>query len=74
VHQHLLQQGQVDLLHVQADELWVKLVGRRVWMALALAGVDNLTAPLYRLSTTWHTRSTHAAPHERSALFPHIAW
>jgi transposase-like protein len=37
VHQHLVQQGQVDLQHVQADELWVKLVGQRVWMALALA-------------------------------------
>jgi transposase-like protein len=31
------QQGQVDRQHVQADELWVKLVGRRVWMAMALA-------------------------------------
>ena len=37
VHQHLVQQGQGDLQHVQADELWVKLVGQRVWMALALA-------------------------------------
>ena len=37
VHRHLVQQGQVDLQHVQADELWVKLVGQRVWMALALA-------------------------------------
>jgi hypothetical protein len=37
VHQHIVQQGQVDLQHVQADELWVKLVGRRVWMAMALA-------------------------------------
>ena len=37
VHEHLVQQGQVDLQHVQADELWVKLVGQRVWMALALA-------------------------------------
>jgi transposase-like protein len=36
VHEHLVQQGQVDLQHVQADELWVKLVGQRVWMALAL--------------------------------------
>ena len=36
VHQHLVQQGQVDLPHVQADELWVKLVGRRVWMAMAV--------------------------------------
>jgi transposase-like protein len=25
VHQHVVQQGQVDLQHVQADELWVKL-------------------------------------------------
>ena len=42
VHQHLVQQGQVDLQHVQADELWVKLVGRRVWMALALAVPSRL--------------------------------
>ena len=33
----LVQAGQLDLGHVQADELWVKLVGRNVWMALALA-------------------------------------
>lgn len=37
VHAHLVQRGQVDLQHVQADELWVKLVGQRIWMALALA-------------------------------------
>ena len=37
VHQHLVQQGQVEVGHVQADELWVKLVGRRVWLAMALA-------------------------------------
>jgi hypothetical protein len=37
VHEHLVQQGQVDLGHVQADELWVKQVGGKVWMALALA-------------------------------------
>jgi transposase-like protein len=37
VHAHLVQQGHGDLQHVQADELWVKLVGQRVWMALALA-------------------------------------
>jgi hypothetical protein len=37
VHEHLVLQGQVDVQHVQADELWVKRVGRRVWMALALA-------------------------------------
>jgi transposase-like protein len=37
VHAHLVQQGHVDVQHVQADELWVKLVGQRVWLALALA-------------------------------------
>lgn len=37
VHQHLISQGTLDLQHVQADELWVKLVGRKVWMAMALA-------------------------------------
>lgn len=42
VHEHLVQQGQVDLGHVQADELWVKLVGRKVWMALALAVPSRL--------------------------------
>jgi transposase-like protein len=42
LHQHVVQQGQVDLQHVQADELWVKLVGRRVWMAMALAVPSRL--------------------------------
>ena len=37
VHAHLVEQGQVDLQHPQADELWVKQVGAKVWMALALA-------------------------------------
>jgi transposase-like protein len=42
VHQHIVQQGQVDVQHVQADELWVKLVGGRVWMAMALAVPSRL--------------------------------
>jgi transposase-like protein len=42
VHQHLVVQGQLDLGHVQADELWVKLVGRRVWLAMALAVPSRL--------------------------------
>jgi transposase-like protein len=42
VHQHVVQQGQVDLQHVQADELWVKLVGRRVWLAMAMAVPSRL--------------------------------
>jgi transposase-like protein len=42
VHEHLVEQGQVDLRHVQADELWVKRVGGKVWMALALAVPSRL--------------------------------
>jgi hypothetical protein len=42
VHQHVVQQGQVDVQHGQADELWVKLVGRRVWMAMAIAVPSRL--------------------------------
>lgn len=37
VHQHLVQNGQTDVQHVQADEIWSKLVGRNVWMAMAMA-------------------------------------
>jgi hypothetical protein len=42
VHEHLVEQGHVDLQHVQADELWVKQVGGKVWMALALAVPSRL--------------------------------
>ena len=42
VHEAMIEQGQVDLQHVQADELWVKLVGRRVWMAMAMAVPSRL--------------------------------
>jgi transposase-like protein len=42
VHQHVVQRGRVDLQHVQADELWVQVVGRRVWMAMALAVPSRL--------------------------------
>jgi hypothetical protein len=42
VHEHLVQQGQVDLGHVQADELWGTLVGRKVWLAMALAVPSRL--------------------------------
>jgi transposase-like protein len=41
-HEHLVQQGQVDLQHVQADELWGKLVGHRAWLAMALAVPSRL--------------------------------
>jgi hypothetical protein len=35
-HELDLHQGQIDLQHVQADELWVKIVGRKLWMAMAV--------------------------------------
>jgi hypothetical protein len=42
VHEQLVQQGQVELQHVQADELWVKLVGQRLWLALAICVPSRL--------------------------------
>ncbi len=42
VHEHIVQQGKVDLQHVQADEIWVKMVGMKVWMAMALAVPSRL--------------------------------
>jgi transposase-like protein len=42
VHAHVVQQGRVDLRHVQADEMWIKMVGRRVWMAMAMAVPSRL--------------------------------
>jgi transposase-like protein len=42
VHQAIVEQGQVDLGHVQADEPWVKLVAKRVWMAMAMAVPSRL--------------------------------
>jgi transposase-like protein len=42
LHGHLVQRGQVDLRHVQADELYVKTVGGRLWMAMAMAVPSRL--------------------------------
>lgn len=42
VHEHLVAAGQIDVQHVQADEVWVKLVRKRVWMAMALAAPSRL--------------------------------
>jgi transposase-like protein len=42
VHEHLVQAGRVEVGHAQADELWVKLVGRKVWLAMALAVPSRL--------------------------------
>ena len=42
LHEHFVAQGEVDLGHVQADELWVKMVKQRVWMAMAMAVPSRL--------------------------------
>jgi hypothetical protein len=36
VHQHLVEQGQLDLMHVQADEIRVKGCKMVAWMGLAM--------------------------------------
>jgi transposase-like protein len=36
VHEHLVESGRMHLQHVQADEIWVKMIGRRVWLAMAI--------------------------------------
>src|SRR3954471_19224985 len=41
-HDHRVLQGQVELGHVQADELYVKAVARRLWMAMAMAVPSRL--------------------------------
>jgi transposase-like protein len=41
-HELQVQQGKVEVQHVQADALWVKMVSRKVWMALALAVPSRL--------------------------------
>ena len=41
-HEHRVLQGQVELGHVQADELFVKVVARRLWMAMAMAVPSRL--------------------------------
>src|SRR5262245_39794929 len=41
-HEHHVLSGQVELGHVQADELYVKAVARRLWMAMAMAVPSRL--------------------------------
>ena len=41
-HEHHVLGGQVELGHVQADELYVKAVARRLWMAMAMAVPSRL--------------------------------
>jgi transposase-like protein len=41
-HELHVEQGSVAAQHLQADELWVKMVGRKVWMAMAMAVESRL--------------------------------
>jgi transposase-like protein len=41
-HEHHVLSGQVELGHVQADELYVKAVARRLWIAMAMAVPSRL--------------------------------
>jgi len=41
-HEHHVLSGRVELGHVQADELYVKAVARRLWMAMAMAVPSRL--------------------------------
>ena len=42
LHEHRVLRGQVELGHVQADELYVRAVGRRLGMAMAMAVPSRL--------------------------------
>lgn len=42
VHERGVQAGQVELEHVQADELWVKRVGGKLWLAMAICVPSRL--------------------------------
>jgi len=36
VHKDKIEQGELDMIHVQADEIWVKVKGTIAWMGLAI--------------------------------------
>jgi len=42
VHERLVQSGSVELEHVQADELWIKRVGGKLWLAMAVCVPSRL--------------------------------
>jgi transposase-like protein len=41
-HEHWTSEHSIEVAHAQADELWVKVVGRRLWMGMALAVESRL--------------------------------
>jgi transposase-like protein len=57
VHHTLLEQGQLEVVHVQADEIRVKARGMVVWMGLALM----ISSRLWLAGVVSQTRDTHLA-------------
>jgi transposase-like protein len=57
VHQAIVEQGQLDLIHVQADEIRVKARGIVAWMGLAIM----VPTRLWLGGVVSHTRDTHLA-------------
>ena len=45
VHKAKVEQGLIDLIHVQADEIWVKMRGMVVWVGLAIMVSTRLWIP-----------------------------
>lgn len=42
VHKEKIEQGLLDLIHVQADEIWLKIRGAVLWVALAIMAPTRL--------------------------------
>ena len=55
-HDHRVHRGHVELGHIQADELYVKAVARRLWMAEAIAGVVSATGTGTGINTSYIER------------------
>lgn len=57
VHQAIVEQGQLDLIHVQADEIRVKGRSMVVWIGLAMM----VSTRLWLAGAVSHTRDSHLA-------------
>ncbi len=57
VHQALIEQGQLDVVHVQADEIRVKARGMIIWMGLAMM----VSSRLWLAGAVSRTRDTRLA-------------
>jgi transposase-like protein len=57
VHQALIEQGQLELIHVQADEIRVKARGMVIWMGLAMM----VSSRLWLAGVVSRTRDTQLA-------------